>query len=157
MSDELEKLVSLKLPLVQRDYESCFASASRIYDRMKQLHTIEVTVVAGLIALMAKDVAFQFPGSWSGFIFISGCAYIEVVLRANLGWHSIEGQELEQKLQEQDLERFRRNIATWEFGNTRVAKRTYRARLRRMYWAIRKPDFLVWHVVLSLCLYAAIR
>ncbi|MFQ6757440.1 MAG: hypothetical protein D9V46_06590 [Deltaproteobacteria bacterium] len=154
MNEELKDLVKLKLPIVQKDYESCFAGASRIYDRIKQLHTFEVTVVAGLIAIISKESTFCDRGLLAGIMFLLGCTVIETSLRANLILLGVESVALESKLHEQDLTQFLKNIVAWEFGNSRVARRTRMDLLRRVCWTIVKPGFWLWHVTLALCLVA---
>ena len=150
----IDELAKTKLPIVQKDFEYCFTQIGNLHDRIKQLHTFEITVVAGLIALLARVQTVEVQLLLAGLIFIFGIAVIEASVRANIGFLVAESLEMEALLSTDSPTNFSATVINWKFGGQRRNERTPELRLKRTYWAIRKPGMWLWHVLLACCLMA---
>lgn len=145
------KLVDLKKPFVLRDYQSYFEAKSRDLNIIMTLRSWEISLISALVVFLFNRESIA-PILFSPLYLIVFMFWLlDCRTRLDIEMRKKDAIEKEQKLQETNLETFRKNVISWEFAEAKEKKWIYRKIKDIIKYTIKymvKPETFVWHVPL---------
>ena len=145
IEDPLTELANLKMPLVLRDYQNFFDSATRSLNEVMALRGWEVTLVSAIIVVLLSRNAISGMATFLLFMLLLLFLGTECRIRAGMAIRNKLILKSEILLRETDLVKFKENIINWEYGVTSHDSVARKQLLKVFLRVLISPWVIGWH------------